>query len=86
MLIKHHCYISTIGGKMESSLENLISEHTLNLKEILSSIVLLQQAIQNEYAEIKLKDIDNHLEIIIEKLNDTIINTDEIEKTLFFDN
>lgn len=71
---------------MESSLENLISEHILNLKEILSSIVLLQQAVQNEYAEIKLKDIDNNLEILIEKLNNTVKNTDEIEKIMFFHN
>lgn len=64
---------------MDKNFENLIAEYVLNFKEIRSYIVVLQQAIQNEFSETNLSDIDNSLEIIIERIDNIIKNINEIE-------
>ncbi len=64
---------------MDKNFENLIAEYGLNFKEIRSYIVVLQQAIQNEFSETNLSDIDNSLEIIIERIDNIIKNINEIE-------
>jgi len=47
--------------------ENMLAELYLKTKEINSSLVILQQAVQNENAPVTITDIDNHLELISEK-------------------
>lgn len=64
---------------MDKNFENLIAEYVLNFKEIRSYIVVLQQAIQNEFSETNLSDIDNSLAIIIERIDNIIKNINEIE-------
>ena len=68
---------------MNNKLENFIAEYSLNFKEIRSCIVLLQQAIQNDFSETNLKDIDNNLEIIIDKLDRILEDINETEESLF---
>ena len=68
---------------MDTILENFIAEYSLNFKEIRSCIVILQQAIQNEFTETNLKDIDNNLEIIIDKLDRILENIKRAEKNSF---
>lgn len=49
---------------MEEKLSNL----KLHLEEIHSGIYILQKAVQNESDNLENSDIDNYLEIILEKL------------------
>lgn len=53
-------------------MDNELAEVRMNLKEIESILIVLQQAIQNENEVITFSNIDDNLEIIIEKVQNTI--------------
>lgn len=63
---------------MEINISDNLTELQGNLREIKSSLIILQQAIENNDEIINLEDIDNHLEILIEKFNTTIENMEKI--------
>lgn len=65
---------------METNLIEQLYDIEGNLSEIKSNMVILQQAVQNEYNRANLDDIDNNLELLINKF-DTII-----DKTKKFEN
>ena len=50
----------------------MISELNLNLKEIHSSLVILQKSLNNYDEEPTIENIDHCLELIIEKMKKTI--------------
>lgn len=79
MLIKHHCYRSTIGGNMEDK----IAENILNLREATNSLIVLQQAIRNDFEEISMEQIDDSLNIAVEKLKKVLSEANDIETELF---
>lgn len=65
---------------METNLIEQLYDIEGNLSEIKSNMVILQQTVQNEYNRANLDDIDNNLELLINKF-DTII-----DKTKKFEN
>ena len=65
-------------------MEDLINEYQLKLKEIRSCIVVLQQAIQNENKEVDYSDVDNYLEIILEKINKIIKDFNVIKTQIIY--
>lgn len=64
---------------MKTNIADNLADIQGNLREIKSSLIILQQAIENNNEIINFEDIDNHLEILIEKFNTTI---EDIEKIL----
>ncbi|MGM9993646.1 MAG: hypothetical protein ACI37R_02840 [Candidatus Avigastranaerophilus sp.] len=64
--------------QMEYKIEDKLTELQGNLREIKSSLIILQQAIENNDEIINIEDIDNHLKILIEKFNTTIENMEKI--------
>ncbi len=65
-------------------MEDLINEYQLKLKEIRSCIVVLQQAIQNENKEVDYSDVDNYLEIILEKINKIIKDFNVVKTQIIY--
>ena len=65
-------------------MEDLINEYQLKLKEIRSCIIVLQQAIQNENKEVDYSDVDNYLEIILEKINKIIKDFNVIKTQIIY--
>lgn len=63
---------------MEINISDNLTELQGNLREIKSSLIILQQAIENNNEIINFEDLDNHLEILIEKFNTTIENMEKI--------
>lgn len=57
-------------------IENEYAEARMRFREVESSLIVLQQAVQNEEEVITLENIDDNLEIIIEILHRTIENFD----------
>ena len=53
-------------------MEDIITELCIELKECKSFMVILQQAIQNEGRDTTMSDIDNSLDVLIEKINKAI--------------
>ena len=60
-------------------MEDLINEYQLQLQEVRSCIVVLQQAVQNENKEMTYCDVDNYLEIVLEKINKIIESFDKFK-------
>ena len=58
-------------------MENKIADFYLQLKELKSCIIILQKAVENESEEIETTDIRNYLEIIKDKINNSINAFDE---------
>ncbi len=58
-------------------MENKIADFYLQLKELKSGIIILQKAVENESEEIETTDIRNCLEIIKDKINNSINAFDE---------
>ncbi len=54
-------------------MEDLIADIALQLQELQSSIIVLKQAVGNDFEETEKEDIYNYLEILTEKIA-TIIN------------
>lgn len=65
-------------------MEDLINEYQLKLKEIRSCIVVLQQVIQNENKEVDYSDVDNYLEIILEKINKIIKDFNVVKTQIIY--
>lgn len=59
-------------------MEDKINNLELCIEEIHSSVVILQKAVQCENGKLSLSDIDNYLEIILEKINSTLNDINEI--------
>lgn len=59
---------------MDEKINNL----QLCIEEIHSSVVILQRAIQYENGSISLSDIDNYLEIILERIDKILNELNEI--------
>lgn len=53
-------------------MENKLKDICLELKEIKSCMLILQKALENENDEILKTDIDNYLEILLEKIDKAI--------------
>ncbi len=53
-------------------MENEFADIKMKIREIKSSLIILQQAIQNENKLISLSNIDDNLEIIIENVENTL--------------
>lgn len=55
-------------------MEDIFNDTMLELREIKSSLLILQKAIsnENEYDTISYEDIDNNLEILIDKMDKVI--------------
>ena len=53
-------------------MENEFADIIMKIREIKSSLIILQQAIQNENKLISLSNIDDNLEIIIENVENTL--------------
>lgn len=53
-------------------MENEFADIKMKIREIKSSLIILQQAIQNENKLISLSNIDDNLEIIIENVEITL--------------
>ena len=68
---------------MEKEFEDKWADYNATLREILSSLQILQSAVQNLHNPPEINDIDNNLEIIINKIKE-VINNDFIEKKLFY--
>jgi len=58
------------------NIENDYAEARLRFREVESSLIVLQQAVQNEEEAVTLENIDDNLEIIIEILHRTIEKLD----------
>ena len=59
-------------------MEDKINNVELCIEEIHSSVVILQKAVQCENGKLSLSDIDNYLEVILEKINSTLNDINEI--------
>ncbi len=53
-------------------MENEFADIKMKIREIKSSLIILQQAIQNENKLISLSNIDDNLELIIENVENTL--------------
>ena len=67
---------------MGKEFEDKWADYNANLREILSSLNILQSAIQNSHNPPENSDIENNIEIIIDKTQKAI-NNDFIEDELF---
>lgn len=59
-------------------MEDKINNVELCIEEIHSSVVILQKAVQCKSGKPSLSDIDNYLEIILEKINNILNDINEI--------
>lgn len=57
---------------MKKDLEDMSTDCIGDLREIRSSIIILQNAIQNEFVDTENIDIDRHLRILLEKHEKTL--------------
>lgn len=53
-------------------MESEFADIKMKIREIKSSLIILQQAVQNENKLISLSNIDDNLEIIIENVENTL--------------
>ena len=67
---------------MEKDLESKVADFGLELKELLSSLTILKSALENENETLATNDVDNFLEIIIEKFQKSIAKYEEIQEDL----
>lgn len=58
--------------------ESKFAETMLTLSSIKSGLLLMQQAVENEVYPASNEDIDNYLDILIEKFNITINNLKDL--------
>lgn len=63
--------------------EDKFTELRAGMDEIYSSMVILQQAVKNEYEEANTDDINNHLELVIDKLNELRDNAGKLQDEIF---
>lgn len=64
-------------------MENEFADVKMRIREIKSSLIILQQAIQNENQLISFSNIDDHLEIIIENIEDTLNKCENLSEQQF---
>jgi hypothetical protein len=62
-------------------MEDLIAESRLQTKELLSLITVLQKAVQNEESDLT-REVDDCLELAINKINNILEEIDKIYNTL----
>ena len=67
---------------METNLIEELYDIEGNLMEIKSNLVILQQAVQNEYNKPSLDDIDNNLETLINNFGSVIDKTKKFESLI----
>lgn len=68
---------------MNKELENTMADFKQDINEIISSLTILKNAIKNEYAPTNINDIDNMLEILLYKFNDSMKKYNTIQEKLF---
>ena len=67
---------------METNLNEELLDIEGNLMEIKSNLVILQQAVQNEFNKATLEDIDNNLELIINTFDKVLDKTKKFESKI----
>ena len=60
------------GGEVDDDIENIMADIGQDLLEIESSILVVLSALKNEFNPISLIDADNHLELVLGKISETI--------------
>ena len=68
---------------MQTNLNEELLDIEGNLMEIKSNLVILQQAVQNEYNKAALEDIDNNLELIINTFDKVLDKTKKFESKIY---
>ncbi len=63
--------------------EDKFTDMRESMDEIYSSMVILQQAVKNEFDSANLNDINNHLELLINKFAQLKQNAFELQNNLF---
>lgn len=71
---------------MCTKIEDKYTAFLAHLKEIKSSMILLQNAVRNEFDETNLKDIDNLLEILNNKFNEITYKAELLKDEIFLNN
>ena len=64
-------------------MENEFADIKMKIREIKSSLIILQQAIKNENQLISFSNIDDNLEIIIENIEDTLNKCENLSEHQF---
>lgn len=64
-------------------MENEFADVKMKIREIKSSLIILQQAVQNENQLISFSNIDDNLEIIIENIEDTLNKCENLSEQQF---
>ena len=67
---------------MQTNLNEELLDIEGNLMEIKSNLVILQQAVQNEFNKATLEDIDNNLELIINTFDKVLDKTKKFESKI----
>ena len=63
--------------------EDKFTELRAGMDEIYSSMVILQQAVKNEYEEANTDDINNHLELVVNRLKELRSDAFKLQDELF---
>ncbi len=69
---------------MKRDLETMSIDCVGDIREIRSSLIILQNAIQNEFADTENIDIDRHLRILLEKIDKTLDKSENLHEAICF--